>query len=338
LSGHRSLPTCEIGNPKSVETNGALPMSNCEPSMNEQQPRTLKHLTTEAHNPASSRLDSLSAIQIVQLMNEQDAGIAAAVAQQTPVIAQAIDVIADRFRNGGRLIYLGAGTSGRLGVLDASECPPTFSTPPELVIGLIAGGRDALTRAIEGAEDHPELGQRDLANVDLADRDVVVGIATSGRTPYVIGGLQYAQQIGAFTIGFSCNDPCDLRAHSELMIAPIVGPEIISGSTRMKAGTATKMVLNMLTTGAMVRLGKTYGNLMVDLKATNQKLTIRSCGIVAELTGIDAAQAARLLRQCDGEVKTAVVAQLRDVDPAAARKLLAAAGGHLRAALNRELP
>ncbi len=304
--------------------------------MNEEQPRTLKHLTTEAHNPASSRLDSLSALEIVRLMNQQDAGIAAAVGKQAQVIAEAVETIADRFRRGGRLIYLGAGTSGRLGVLDASECPPTFSTPPEMVVGLIAGGRDALTRAIEGAEDHAEFGQRDLAEVNLTERDVVVGIATSGRTPYVIGGLKYARQVGAFTIGFSCNEQCDLRPHADLMIAPIVGAEIISGSTRMKAGTATKMVLNMLTTGAMVRLGKTYGNRMVDLKATNQKLTLRSCRIVAELAGIDPAEAEALLSQCDGEVKTAIVAQLRDVDPAVARKLLADAGGHLRAALNRE--
>jgi N-acetylmuramic acid 6-phosphate etherase len=304
--------------------------------MNKEQPTGLRYLTTEAHNPASSKIDSLSALEIVQLMNDQDASITAAVAKETDSIAAAIDLIAKRFRDGGRLIYIGAGTSGRLGVLDASECPPTFSTPPEMVVGLIAGGTGALTRAIEGAEDHPEYGERDLSDAKASAKDVVVGIATSGRTPYVIGGLRYAQQIGAATIGFSCNDDCDLRPHSQIMISPIVGPEVISGSTRMKAGTATKMVLNMLTTGAMVRLGKTYGNLMVDLKATNEKLTRRSCRIVSELTGIDPPAAESLLDQCDGEVKTAIVANLRDTPPDAARKLLAEANGHLRRALNKE--
>jgi N-acetylmuramic acid 6-phosphate etherase len=304
--------------------------------MNKEQPSTLKHLTTEARNPASAEIDSLSAIEIVQLISGQDASIAAAVAGETQPIAQAIDVIAARFRVGGRLLYMGAGTSGRLGVLDASECPPTFSTPPEMVVGLIAGGYQALTRAIEGAEDHPEYGERDLAEAGLCDKDVVVGIATSGRTPYVIGGLQYAQSIGAFTIGFSCNEDCDLRPNSQIMISPVVGAEVISGSTRMKAGTATKMVLNMLTTGAMVRIGKTYGNLMVDLRATNEKLTLRSRRIVADILGIDLAEAQTLLEQCDGEVKTAIVSHLRSVAPDTARRLLSDADGHLRRVLDKE--
>ncbi len=304
--------------------------------MNQEQPSTLKHLTTEARNPASAEIDSLSAIEIVRLMNEQDAGVAQAVARESASIAQAVDVIAERFRIGGRLIYIGAGTSGRLGVLDASECPPTFSTPPEMVIGLIAGGPQALTRAIEGAEDHPEFGERDLASIHLSHQDVVVGIATSGRTPYVIGGLKYAKTVGAFTIGFSCNEDCDLRPHSQIMISPVVGAEVISGSTRMKAGTATKMVLNMLTTGAMVRLGKTFGNLMVDLKATNEKLTLRSCRIVAEVAGIDATAAQTLLNRCGGEVKTAIVSQLRGIQPDEARKQLSDAEGHLRRAIQPE--
>ena len=304
--------------------------------MSKEQPTTLTHLTTEAHNPASQEIDSLSAIEIVRLMNEQDAGIAAAVAQQSESIAAAIELIATQFRQGGRLIYMGAGTSGRLGVLDASECPPTFSTPPEMVVGLIAGGHDALTRAIEGAEDHPEFGRRDLSDTGLTDRDVVVGIATSGRTPYVIGGLQYANSIGATTIGFSCNEECDLKPHCKIMIAPIVGPEVISGSTRMKAGTATKMVLNMLTTGAMVRIGKTYGNRMVDLRATNEKLTQRSRRIVAELTGVSPDEATDLLERCGGEVKTAIVAHLRCLAPEDARQCLVDAGGHLRGALDSE--
>ncbi|MCS7471355.1 N-acetylmuramic acid 6-phosphate etherase [Stieleria sp. ICT_E10.1] len=296
----------------------------------------LNNLTTEARNPESSEIDSLSALEIVRLMSRQDALIAAAVAAQAESIAAAIDVIADRFRNGGRLLYMGAGTSGRLGVLDASECPPTFNTPPEMVVGLIAGGEKALTRAIEGAEDHPELGQRDLADKRLSYQDVVMGIATSGRTPYVIGGLRFANQVGAFTIGLSCNADCELSPHCKIMITPVVGPEVISGSTRMKAGTATKMVLNMLTTGAMVRIGKTYGNLMVDLRATNEKLTMRSCQIVAELTGVPPLEARRLLDRCDGEVKTAIVSHLRGVTAQEARQQLSECDGHLRRALQRD--
>ena len=302
--------------------------------MNDQQPTPLEQLTTEARNPASAAIDSLSALEIVQLMNGEDALVAAAVADQAESIARAIDAITQRLRSGGRLVYLGAGTSGRLGVLDASECPPTFSTPPELVVGVIAGGQEALTRSIEGAEDVPGSGGRDLQNIALTPQDAVVGIATSGRTPYVIGGLQYALQIGALTIGLSCNADSELQACSQLMIVPVVGPEVISGSTRLKAGTATKMVLNMLSTGAMVRLGKTYGNLMVDLRAVNAKLIARSQRIVSELTGLDAAAAEALLAECDGELKTAIVAQQRGVPPHDARRLLAEAEGHLRRALS----
>lgn len=301
--------------------------------MNEEQPSALAHLTTEARNPVSTHIDTLSAAEIVRLMNSQDATIAAAVEKVAEPIANAVEIIADRFRSGGRLIYMGAGTSGRLGVLDASECPPTFSTPPAMVVGLIAGGPQALTRAIEGAEDSPELGKSDLDETGIGKKDVVVGIATSGRTPYVIGGLQHARSVGSFTIGFSCNEKSELESHCEIMISPIVGPEVISGSTRMKAGTATKMVLNMLTTGAMIRLGKTYGNLMVDLKATNQKLMDRSRRIVSELTGLDAAQAQDLLEACDCDVKTAVVAHVRSVSADSARLLLEQSNGHLRAAL-----
>ena len=290
-------------------------------------------MTTEQRNAASEKIDTLSALEIVQLMNDEDAKVAAAVRQQAAAIAESIEVIADRLGRGGRLIYVGAGTSGRLGVLDATECPPTFSTPPEWVVGLIAGGPPAITRAVEGAEDHPELAEEDLQQVGLSSEDVVVGIATSGRTPYVIGALQYAQKVGAFPIGLACNDRSALAEFAQIMIAPIVGPEVISGSTRLKAGTATKMVLNMLTTGAMVRLGKTYGNLMVDLKATNSKLIQRSQRIVAELTGVSEQQARIHLDKCDGEVKTAIVYILRGVPPSVAREMLAQAKGRLRQAL-----
>jgi N-acetylmuramic acid 6-phosphate etherase len=295
---------------------------------------SLGRLTTEAVNPASARIDELDAAGIVAVMNAEDADVATAVSRESAQIARAIEVIAERFRAGGRLVYIGAGTSGRLGVLDASECPPTFGTPPEMVVGLIAGGPQALTRAVEGAEDSLELAAADLAAIGLSSRDVLVGIATSGRTPYVLGGLAHARAVGAFAIGFACNDKSELEAVAELMIVPRVGPEIITGSTRLKAGTATKMVLNMLTTGAMIRIGKTYGNLMVDLRATNSKLVARTRRIVAMLTGVSEDEAEALVTAADGELKTAVVAKQRNVSPAEARNLLAAAGGHLRRAIS----
>lgn len=290
-------------------------------------------MMTEARNPASEAIDRLSATEIVRLMNAEDARVADAVAAEATAIARGIEVIADRFRSGGRLIYFGAGTSGRLGVLDATECPPTFNAPPSQVIGLIAGGYDALTRAVEGAEDHPELAEKDLRHVKLTGSDVACGIATSGRTPYVIGGLRYAKSVGAFAIGFTCNPDSGVGAEADLAICPVVGPEVISGSTRLKSGTATKMVLNMLTTGAMVLIGKTYGNLMVDLRATNTKLRLRTKRIVEILTGLSESQVDVLLDRCDGELKTAAVVQLRNLEPKQARELLAKVGGHLRAAL-----
>ena len=290
---------------------------------------------TEARNPASAMIDSLSPLEIVRLMNTEDQQVIEAVAKEELAIAHAIDVIAERFARGGRLIYVGAGTSGRLGVLDASECPPTFSTPPEMVVGLIAGGREALTRAIEGAEDDSQAAVAELNSLDISNRDAVMGIATSGRTPYVIGALEYARSVGAFTIGFACNQVSSVANVAELMITPIVGPEVITGSTRLKAGTATKLVLNMLTTGAMIRIGKTYGNLMVDLRASNRKLCDRSQRIVAELTSLSQARSAELLDQCGGEVKTAIVAALKGVSPDEARRLLISCAGHLRATLSQ---
>lgn len=295
-------------------------------------------MTTEATNPASETIDTLSPIEFVRLMNGEDALVAQAVGREAAAIAQAVRVIADRIRNGGRLIYIGAGTSGRLGVLDASECPPTFSTPPELVVGLIAGGDSALRKSAEGIEDHPEIAVEDLDRVALNSADVLVGIATSGRTPYVIGAVQHAREIGAFAIGLACNKDSALAQAADLMITPVVGPEIISGSTRMKAGTATKMVLNMLTTGTMVQLGKTYGNLMVDLRATNSKLIARSRRILASLTSVTESVAEQRLATCNGELKTAVVMIQRKVSPSSARQLLAESGGQLRLALEHPLP
>jgi len=291
---------------------------------------------TEARNPASRNIDSLSSLQIAELMNQEDANVAAAVALEAPTIATAIDQISSRMQHGGRLIYQGAGTSGRLGVLDASECPPTFSVPPGLVIGIIAGGREALTSAIEGAEDRWEQGAKDLEPLTLTERDTVMGIATSGRTPYVLGGIQFARGQGCLTLGLACNQDSLLAEAVDLMITPIVGPEVITGSTRLKAGTATKMVLNMLTTGIMIRLGKTYGNLMVDLTATNEKLRDRSVRMVAELTSLSNSDAAAALARCRGEVKTAVVSEMLSVSSEVARERLVACGGHLRLALQSE--
>lgn len=293
----------------------------------------MSRLTTEARNPASEKIDTLSPLEIVRLMNAEDARVAEAVGREAEPIARAIDLIAARLWAGCRLVYIGAGTSGRLGVLDASECPPTFSTPPEMVVGIIAGGYGALTRAVEGAEDHPETAIEDLKRINFAAGDVLVGIATSGRTPYVIGGLKYAREIGAFAIGLACNDSSALTDVADLMITPVVGPEVISGSTRLKAGTATKLVLNTLTTGAMVLLGKTYGNLMVDLKATNTKLVIRTRKIVAELTGLSESEAEQQLARCAGELKTAVVAHRHNISAEEARQRLVQAGGQLRVAL-----
>lgn len=290
-------------------------------------------LLTESRNPHSEAIDTLSAREIVMLMNDQDAGVAEAVRAESAAIAQAIEWTADRFRHGGRLIYVGAGTSGRLGVLDASECPPTFGTPPEMVVGLIAGGPNALTRAVEGAEDDPDRGAADLTALGVTGRDLVVGIATSGRTPYVLGAVREARARGAATVGISCNRPSLLGQQVDLEIALLVGPEIIAGSTRLKAGTATKMVLNMISTGAMIRIGKTLGNRMIDLQPTNQKLRIRSRRILRELAGVDDDRAAEILSSCGGRLKLALVVALARVSPDEAQALLDAHGGQVRASV-----
>ena len=297
----------------------------------------LQHLQTEARNPASARLDELTSVELVHLMNQEDATIPAAVAACRREIAQAIEAIADRLSKGGRLIYTGAGTSGRLGVLDASECPPTFQTDPDQIVGLIAGGPGAMFRAVEGAEDDPSLGERDLANLKLSAADVVVGIATSGRTPYVLGSIRYAKRVGAFAIGLACSPRSEVESEADLAIVPIVGPEVLTGSTRLKAGTATKLVLNMLTTGAMIRLGKTYGNLMVDLRATNTKLADRARRIVRAVTNLTENESERLLKDSGGEVKTAIVRHYTGYSPIEARQLLTASQGHLKTALKGHL-
>ena len=295
-----------------------------------------ENLTTEAANPASADLDRLSTLELVRLINSEDEKIAAAVADQAEPIAAAVDVIAGRLAAGGRLLYLGAGTSGRLGVLDASECPPTFSTDPSQVVGLIAGGDGALRNAVEGAEDSASLAVEELRALSLSDKDAVVGIAASGTTPYVLGALDEARAVGAAAIGLTCNQHAPIEQHADITIAVVVGPEILAGSTRMKAGTATKMVLNMLTTATMVRLGKTYGNLMVDLQASNEKLIGRSLRLLQRLTGLPDAEARERLEACDGELKTAIVSQRLGIDAGSARQRLMDAGGRLRGALGED--
>ncbi len=297
---------------------------------------SLRSLATEGRNPRTDAIDTLDTEAMVHLINDEDARVAAAVRVESAVIAAAIDAIVDRIHQGGRLIYIGAGTSGRLGVLDASECPPTFNTPPGLVVGLIAGGDHALRHSVENAEDRPELGAHDLDAIQVGPADAVVGIAASGRTPYVLGAVDHAKSVGALTIGLACTGGSALSRRVDLMIAPVVGPELITGSTRLKAGTAQKLVLNTISTGVMVRLGKTYGNLMVDLQAKNNKLRRRAVGIVGAALSVDEDEAERLLAAADGEVKTAIVAGRLGVDADEARRRLDRAGGIVRAALAEE--
>jgi N-acetylmuramic acid 6-phosphate etherase len=286
-------------------------------------------MQTEARNPRTMQIDRLSTLAMLTVINEQDAGVPHAVREALSDIARAVDAIAERMHGGGRLIYTGAGTSGRLGVLDAVECVPTFSVPPGLVIGVVAGGSRALTESIEGAEDSPEVGRADLRALSLTALDSVVGIAASGRTPYVIGALDYAKAVGALTVAVSCNSPAPILDIAGIGIAAVVGPEVITGSTRLKAGTAQKLILNMISTATMIRLGKVYGNLMVDVQVTNNKLADRACRIIMEVTGVDYDRAAELLSACDNQVKTAIVVALLKVTPDEARQRLDANVGVL---------
>ena len=288
---------------------------------------------TEERNPLTTNIDTLPTLEMLALINAEDQKVALAVRDELPKIAAAVEAITSRMQRGGRLIYIGAGTSGRLGVLDASECPPTFGTPPGLVVGLIAGGDIALTGAIEGAEDDQVGGVREIAELNVSENDCVVSIAASGRTPYAIGGLEEAKKRGALTVSIACNRPSLLEELAAIGIAPIVGPEVLSGSTRLKAGTAQKMVLNMISTGVMIRLGKTYSNLMVDVQPTNIKLRQRARRIVAEATGLDLHKATEILSACKGEVKTAIVAVLANVSPEVARQRLHETGGFVRKAI-----
>ncbi|MGW4434237.1 N-acetylmuramic acid 6-phosphate etherase [Streptomyces sp. NPDC004596] len=293
----------------------------------------LESLTTEAFRPELAEIDRLPTLDIARLMNGEDAGVPAAVAARLPQIAAAIDAVAERMARGGRLVYAGAGTAGRLGVLDASECPPTFNTEPGQVAGLIAGGPEAMVTSVEGAEDSAELAREDLDALKIGPEDTVVGVSASGRTPYAVGAVEHARTLGALTIGLSCNEHSALAAAAEHGIEVVVGPELLTGSTRLKAGTAQKLVLNMLSTITMIRLGKTYGNLMVDVRASNAKLRARSRRIVSLATGAPDEEVERALTEAGGEVKNAILIVLAGVDGPTAARRLADSAGHLRAAL-----
>lgn len=292
----------------------------------------LGHLVSEARNPETMQIDLMSTSQILAAMNAEDAKVAKAVEAVLPQIAQAVDKIVEAFKAGGRLIYTGAGTSGRLGVLDASECPPTFGVPETMVVGIIAGGDHALRHPIEGAEDNREEGRRDLEKVNLEARDVVVGIAVSGRTPYVIGALEYANSIGATTVALSCNPVSAIADIANIAISPVVGPEALTGSTRLKSGTAQKLVLNMLTTASMIRIGKSYENLMVDLSVSNAKLAARATRMLAEVAGCSVEEAEGYLAQAGNNVKLAILMALTGMNATDAQAALADADGFLRRA------
>lgn len=295
----------------------------------------LEKLTTEQRNPATEHIDELPTLDMVALMNAEDKKVAEAVEKILPEIARAIDLIAEKLQKGGHLFYMGAGTSGRLGILDAVECPPTYGTDYELVQGLIAGGATAIFQAKEGAEDAPALGRADLEEAGFAAKDVLVGIAASGRTPYVKGGLAYAKELGATAIALACAEQAEIAELSDLALLPVTGPEVVTGSTRMKAGTAQKMVLNMLSTGTMVKLGKVYGNLMVDVKATNEKLAERALRIVMAAAGCQRKEAEAALRRAGGQAKLAILIALTGCSPAEGRLQLGMAQGHLAKALKR---
>jgi N-acetylmuramic acid 6-phosphate etherase len=293
----------------------------------------LENLTTESRNNASAHIDQATTFELVHLMNEEDKKVPQAIKSILPQIAASIDLISNRLQKGGRLFYIGAGTSGRLGILDASECPPTYGTGPELIQGIIAGGPAAVFKSQEGAEDSPELAAHDLKEKKLQSLDTVVGLAASGRTPYVLGGLNFAKSIGAATIAITCNQNSPIAEIADIALTAVVGPELITGSTRMKAGTAQKLILNMLSTGCMIRLGKVYGNLMVDVKSSNLKLEERARHIVMEATGVTRQESIACLAQTNGQAKLAIFMILSSLDLDAATKILNEHQGFVHKAL-----
>ena len=293
----------------------------------------LKNMSTETRNQNTMNLDIMSPLEVVTVMNQEDAKVPAAITPALPNIAQCVTWAIESIEAGGRIIYMGAGTSGRLGVLDAVECPPTFGVAPEVVVGLIAGGEKAFVKAVEGAEDSRELGRQDLIDINLAKRDIVIGIAASGRTPYVLGGLAYAQEMGCHTVGISCNPGSAVGAAAELAIEVVPGPECLTGSTRLKSGTCQKLILNMISTATMVGCGKAYQNLMVDVMQTNEKLVVRAQNIVMEATGCEREVAAEKIAIAGGNAKTAITMILADCGLEEAKERLAKAKGHVREAI-----
>ncbi|MCR1950604.1 N-acetylmuramic acid 6-phosphate etherase [Clostridium sp. DSM 100503] len=293
----------------------------------------LEKLTTESRNQDTIDIDKVSTLEMVKKINNEDKKVAEAVEAELPKIAKAIDGIVEGMHKGGRLIYIGAGTSGRLGILDASECPPTYGVSEELVQGIIAGGQEAIFRAKEGAEDSKELAVEDLKFKNLNENDTVVGLAASGRTPYVIGGLNYANEIGALTVAVTCNADSEVSKAAKISIAPVVGPEVITGSTRLKSGTAQKLVLNMLSTGTMIKLGKVYGNLMVDVRATNEKLVERAKKIVCEATGAQREEAEKVLTETNFDVKLSIFIILSKLNKDEAKAILDNNNGYIAEAL-----
>lgn len=293
----------------------------------------LDNLVTEKVNQSTNNIDKVSTLEMVAMINEEDKKVAFAVEKELPQIAKAVDTIVQAFEKGGRLIYVGAGTSGRLGILDASECPPTYGVSYEMVQGIIAGGKEAIFKAQEGAEDNLELCAEDLRKIKFTCNDVLVGIAASGRTPYVIGGLNYANSIGAATVAVTCNPDSEISKIAKISIAPVVGPEVVSGSTRMKSGTAQKMVLNILTTGSMIKLGKVYHNLMVDVKASNEKLVERAKRLVVEATGASREEAEKILVKNEYDVKLSIMMIKSGLSKEEASELLSLNKGFISRAL-----
>lgn len=293
----------------------------------------LSNLVTESRNHDSENIDTLSTLDMLSVINNEDKKVPFAIEKVLPEIAQLVDKVAVAFTQGGRLIYCGAGTSGRLGILDASECPPTYGTPHEMVVGLIAGGHKAILQAVENAEDNAQLGEEDLRQLNFNEQDILVGIAASGRTPYVMGALQYAKSLGAITGAISCNPESPIAKLADIAITPVVGAEVITGSSRMKAGTAQKLILNMITTGAMIKIGKVFGNLMVDVEATNAKLVERQIRIVMQATECERTIAEEALSQCHRHCKTAILMILANVDAPQATQMLNQNKGFIRKAL-----
>ena len=312
-------------------------MDNLNTKKKNEEKIILEGLSTETRNPETMNLDEMTSLEIIKAMNIEDSKVPLVISKLLPEISKVVDIAAETLKNKGRIFYIGAGTSGRLGVIDSSECPPTFNASPNDFIGLIAGGEKAFIKAVEGAEDSENLGKQDLINKNFNKNDICIGLAASGRTPYVIGGLKYAKSIGAKTVSISCNKDSKIGKIADISIEAIVGPEILTGSTRLKAGTAQKLILNMISTGAMILNGKSYKNLMVDLQMTNKKLETRGINIIKEATGIDENEAKEYIKKANGSVKVAIVMILSNCDFETAKKKLDKSEGKVRLAIKSDL-